>query len=90
MSEARRLRKGALAVLLTVALAGLCCVGGTIAYFLRYGPGIAKDHDFIAGPFATPGGFTQADLDAATLAARQKQWDLDHQFAVVTLPARPS
>ena len=63
---------------------------GTIAYFLRYGPGIAKDHDFIAGPFATPGGFTQADLDAATLAARQKQWDLDHQFAVVTLPARPS
>ena len=63
---------------------------GTIAYFLRYGPGIAKDHDFIAGAFATPGGFTQADLDAATLAARQKQWDLDHQFAVVTLPARPS
>lgn len=35
---------------------------GTAQWFLRTGPGVAKDHDFIAGAFVTP-------VDAAAVAA---------------------
>jgi len=40
---------------------------GTPVYFLRYGPGVAADHDFIAGPVATLGA-SAAELKAATQA----------------------
>lgn len=36
------------------------------AYFLRYGPGVAADHDFIAGPILGPGTECSAAVKAAT------------------------
>jgi hypothetical protein len=44
---------------------------GTPAYFIRYGPGIPADHDWIAGPIPPPDGtpFSQADIDKAVKAA---------------------
>ena len=37
---------------------------GTVRWFLRKGPGIPRDHDFIAQEFATFGDVSQADFDA--------------------------
>lgn len=75
-------------------------VGGTnIGVYAQRGPLTAIRIDTLSGPaehliVAWIGTdkvtLTTANTDAAFLAGRQKQWDLDHQFAVVTLPARPA
>ena len=44
---------------------------GNVAYFLRNGPGVPKDHDFIAGPILDlVKTVTQSDVDAAVAKAK--------------------